>query len=373
MSKYNKIVVFNYVMGNDIEDYNIEELENDWEFMKEVFDYTNDKKIYDLCDDKLKSNFNLVKYLINKYKDDQKYVLKIASNYLEKAENKLDKLEIKLMLDKLFKDDDVYVEKYDNKLEMQTFYFLERTYYELALDKTPDDVKEFMQYGFYWFFEQYKDRELITDFIAKKMVDEIFDFRNKTLEEIIHSIYKDKSKVDKISSTKFIIDYISNHDYALSNYISVHVDIIKDLKKSVDLLFKNFNYYKELKYRELIDGILYYIENFSEYYKYNDEEFLKKCIAKDLKNKDISKYALAREEFISEYPENADFVDEYGLDIDDVSQHETIKNDELYIKLLKEVKRLLENEEIYYGYKNKEEMKNNFDKGKILKFEPKNK
>lgn len=382
MSKYDKKIIFNYVMGNDINEYDIDDLEKDWEFMKEVFDYTNDKKMYYLCDDKLKSNFNLIKYLINKFKDDEHYILEIASNYLKNAENKLDKLEIKIMLENLFEDDDIFIDKLSNKIDMQTFYMSERIEYELALTETSDDVKEFMQLGFYWFFEQYKERELITDFIAKKMIDEIFDFRNISLEELVHSVYKYKSQVDKISSTKFIIDYISNYDYALANYISVHVGIIKDLKKSVDRIFKNFNYYNERKLEDLIDGIIYYIGDYSDYFDYKDDILLRKCVSKDLKIKDIwcqspgeIVFNVINEDEFGEYEDeliiNDEDCDEYGLYEDDIYEHEQMKNDPLYIKLLNEIKRLLDNNEIYYGYKNKEEMKKNFAKCRILKFEPK--
>ena len=379
MSKYDKKIIFDYVVGNDIDNYNIEELENNWEFMKEVFDFTNDKKIYELCDENIKSNFNLVKYLVNKFKDDSIFVLKVASNYLCKAEDKIDKLEMQLMLDKLFNNDDIYTEKYDNMLEMHTFYFLERFSFDLALEETDDDVKEFMQYGFYWFFEKYKDRELITDFIAKKMIDEIFDFRNNSLEEIIHNIYKDKSQVDKISSTKFIIDYISNHDYALSNYLSVHVDIIKELKKSVDLIFKNFNYYNSRKIEELIDGVILYIENYSKNNNYKDETLLIKCISKDLKNKSIwhdffdeivlemgtEEFDIHNEQLLLEKIG----IDEFGLDEGDIYEHKQMKNDLCYIKLLNDVKRMLDNEEMYYGFENIEETKKNGE-CKILKLIP---
>ena len=30
----------------------------------------------------------------------------------------------------------------------------------------------------------------------------------------------------------FIIEYISNHDYALANYLSVHIGLIDELKKA---------------------------------------------------------------------------------------------------------------------------------------------
>jgi len=47
--KYNINIILNYINGDDIEGYTIEELENDCTFMKLVINYTNDKNMYALC------------------------------------------------------------------------------------------------------------------------------------------------------------------------------------------------------------------------------------------------------------------------------------------------------------------------------------
>ena len=57
MNKYNSKVVFDYINGNEIIDYNIDELEDDYEFMMMVINYTNDKNMYNLCSDEVKTNY----------------------------------------------------------------------------------------------------------------------------------------------------------------------------------------------------------------------------------------------------------------------------------------------------------------------------
>lgn len=382
MSKYDKKVVFNYVMGNDIKKYNIDDLENDWEFMKEVFEYTKDKKIYDLCDEKLQSNLDLIKYLIDKFKDDKKFILQISSNFLNKSQDNLNKLEIQIILEDIYKDDEIFKNKFSNKIDIEMFYTFERTDYELALEQTDDDLKKFLQSGFYYFFEEYKDRQLIIDFIAKKMINEIFDFRNNDLEELIHSIYKDKRQFDKTTSTKFIIDYISDQDYALANYLSVHIGLIEELKKSVDRIFRNFEHYNKNKYDDVIDGIRDHIEDYSKENNYYDDILLKKFISKDLQNKDIwinlgeeLTFSVQKKDEFGFYEDeislNNFHTDEYGFYDIENTDYENIKNDILYIKLKEDIKRMLNNNEVYSRYIRPYKKEKNNSKCKILKFESK--
>ena len=51
MEKYSKKMINDYILGNDIKDYSIEELEDDKEFMMLVIGTTNDEKFYNLCSD----------------------------------------------------------------------------------------------------------------------------------------------------------------------------------------------------------------------------------------------------------------------------------------------------------------------------------
>ena len=62
---YSKKVIMDYVCGNDIVGYEIEQLENDHRFMIDVIKYTGDKRIYKLCSDKVKNNPDFVKFLVD--------------------------------------------------------------------------------------------------------------------------------------------------------------------------------------------------------------------------------------------------------------------------------------------------------------------
>ena len=85
MKKYKKKFLFDYIIGNDMGETDINELEKDPEFIIEVTDLSNDKNIYNLCDQKLKQNFRLMKFLILKFKDDKKFAKKVARDYIENS------------------------------------------------------------------------------------------------------------------------------------------------------------------------------------------------------------------------------------------------------------------------------------------------
>ena len=65
MIKYNPKLVYNYIMGNDIYPYDIEKLEDDYNFMTSVIVYSKDKNFYNLCSTNLKNNYKFLKFLIN--------------------------------------------------------------------------------------------------------------------------------------------------------------------------------------------------------------------------------------------------------------------------------------------------------------------
>ena len=54
MSKYSKKLIYDYIMGNEISEYNIDDLENDYIFIKEVIESTSDKKMYNIYSLKIK-------------------------------------------------------------------------------------------------------------------------------------------------------------------------------------------------------------------------------------------------------------------------------------------------------------------------------
>ena len=80
---YSKRIIFDYVFGNDIKDYDIDDLENDYTFMMEVIKYTKDKKMYDLCSENVKLNHEFVKFLIIMFQKDRDFIKKVSNYYLK--------------------------------------------------------------------------------------------------------------------------------------------------------------------------------------------------------------------------------------------------------------------------------------------------
>ena len=106
MSKYNKSLIYDYINGNDIENYNVEELENDYEFMKLVINVSKDKNIYKLCSDKLKNNYEFIKFIIYKFKNDIDFICKVANSYLDITNNEIEEIELNIIMSELTKECD---------------------------------------------------------------------------------------------------------------------------------------------------------------------------------------------------------------------------------------------------------------------------
>jgi len=80
MIEERKRLIYDYVNGNYIED--ISKLRNDYMFMMDVINYTNDRHIYYLCSDEVKCNYEFVKFLINKFKNKKQFICYVVDKYL---------------------------------------------------------------------------------------------------------------------------------------------------------------------------------------------------------------------------------------------------------------------------------------------------
>lgn len=82
--EYSKKLVFDYVMGNDIVGYNIEDLEDNPIFMRQVIEYTKDFKMYFHCSEKVKNDYEFIKFMLLTFQDLSTVLL--AQKYLQKLE-----------------------------------------------------------------------------------------------------------------------------------------------------------------------------------------------------------------------------------------------------------------------------------------------
>lgn len=241
--KYDRKIIWNYIHGNDLNGYDTEILENDREFMMDVINISNDKKMYNFCSEQLKGDYIFIKYLIEKYKTDIDYVRNLVSNFI-KYNTTLDvneKMEISIMLYNLLSPEE---RSMLDGLDILAFYTFYKTNIELALeDKENEDIKDLLGMGFIYVKSEFSYYENIMNYFALKFLDEIFYEGKLSLEEQIHKSFKNKELLEKKGINNFLINYLSSYDTFLSNYISVHIDLLTELKKDIERILKRWDFY----------------------------------------------------------------------------------------------------------------------------------
>lgn len=353
MSKYNKKLLYDYITGNDINGYDIDELESDYIFIKEVTDISNDKKMYDLCDDKLRSNFELMKFFILKFKNDKNFIKKVAHDFSILSDNDDDKFEMDIIVSELVGKDYSGLLENANYIAAKCKYYELRTAYIIDSRNDSEEVKNYYQMGFDYLADIYAGRVIIINYIAKSMVDEIFNEEDYSLEELVHVKFKTKEDLERYGIINFILDYVSKYDSHLSDYLKTDIKLVNELKNKIEQIKNNFNIYNERKRCNVMNWIIEYLNNYSLETGYLSGTQLIKYIAKDLNINDL---IIERE-----FEDYDDFLDEFDYPM--------VQKDIEYLKLKKKVKEVLKRYEISEDYF---EEKENDHKCKVLKFKKKN-
>lgn len=382
MTKYSIKLINDYILGNDIENYNIEDLENDYEFMKLVILYSKDKNMYNLCSEELKNNYEFIKFVINTFKNDISFVRSIVDPYLENTNNEIEQIEICILMGDLTKNCDENISFKYNLFSM-SFYNC------LAIDIEVYKRKEnWIGQGFIVVYELYKSSKIITDFLATKFVINIFSDELVDLEELLHKKYKTYDRFIEEGKNNFLFRIISLYDSSLTNYLKNNIKILDILDEKLNYIKNNWNMYNENKeynmYSMIIEEVHQYMKEFEFECIYSEEEILY-FIANELNIKDkIQKYDFIHDdifEFINEY--NDDYTDEeYDLEKDiplinnDDILDETIIDKEKfnfseykhYLNIKKIVKQILKNN---YDEYEKNDISSKKTTGKIIKFNKK--
>ena len=328
MIKYSKQTVINYINGDDIFEYDIDELEKDLNFMIDVIKYTNDKNIYNICDDSLKKNFFFVRFLIEKFHDDLDFIIKVAKEYFDnnlEPEDASTKNEINILIDKYTRNnkDERLLEF---KIKAILFYNLNRQVYNHLISLEPlQEDKDLLGFGFCITQSDYCGSDIIQYYFAENMLKEIFQADGFDLERMLHNRFTDKTVLLRYGINRFLIDYISKFDYFLSDYVCVHIEIIDELNKMVRKCIDRWEQYESLLEKEKILVILDEIEKFCYDNQTKFPIFLEviKYVATEFNLKELfKKYDCT----FSSYSEIYDEIDEITL--------EKIGFD-VYVKLLK--------------------------------------
>lgn len=319
-NKYNKKLILDYISGNDIEGITIEELENDCEFMIEVIKYTKDKNMYNLCSNEIKNNYIMVRFMIETFKDDIKFISEISTNYLGQVNNgDITARELTILMNNIIgENEDISLSMYG--IQSMVFYSSTMLDIEITLNSESEYEGEFGK-GFILIKDMYNTSSIIIDFFAKKMINEIF-YSNKdcNFEELIHRSFKIFNELEDSKINKYLINYINSFDNCLSSYVSCHLELLEDLKNNVNKIIKNWDKYIDGINKRRIDifnqEISKYIEENGSSFNYSIVDFID-YVMKKLKLEDTFKkyddYSADIEMFGGINP-----IDENKLDLSDL-------------------------------------------------------
>ena len=261
MKKYSKRIIWDYINGEDMDGYDIVKLEDDINFMMMVICECNDKNMYNMCGDNLKKNFEFIKFLINKFHDDKDFIIMIGQEYMNQCDE-FETIELKIILCDYLKDNasDEFM-KY--RLSLDMFYIQQRLLCESYMEQLNNMFyKNVNSLGFDIILDEYNHSDIIKNFFAKNMLNEIFNLGDLNFEKMLHLRFKNKKELCAMGINNFLIQYVYKHDEFLSGYVSVHIDLLLDLHKRIINFLERWDKYEMIKNREKMEILLEEVDKF---------------------------------------------------------------------------------------------------------------
>lgn len=232
----NDYLVKSYVNKEDILDYEIDDLEDDYEFMIRVMEYTKDKNMYKLCSENVKNTYEVVVFMLDNFSSDIKFIMDVVSNYLENERDKIKYLEILIRVCNLYKDDDIYCLECKKQLEEEYKAFNVNIGY--IKDYSTSDNSYLIEKGFYFVLEMYKDNKIITNYFASRFISDYFN--NFDMEREIHRVFKTYQELEAFGINKYLISLLNNYDTKLSDYVISNIYLLDEIRKKVDKIKDNW-------------------------------------------------------------------------------------------------------------------------------------
>lgn len=260
---YNKKIILDYINGEDV--YGIELLEDDYRFMIEVINVSNDKNMYNLCSSNVKKNYNFVKFMIDKFKKDKAFIDMIALDYLNNVDNNdITARELYYIMADIFNDRNDNRAIYYN-LKKSIMYNNEKSFINAFINDVYDcDCKKEIGLGFTFVLSSDLSKsEIITKYFAERFLEEIFYENELSFEEIIHSNFSSLKKLNVYGIKNFLLDYVYRYDIALSDYLFTHIYLIEKIEKDVKKIMNDWDRYleiiferKNLIFKQEVDNII---------------------------------------------------------------------------------------------------------------------
>lgn len=307
-------LINDYINGVEINDYTLDFLEDSYAFMTRVMEVTNDKLMYNFTSDRLKKDYDFVKFVVHLFDDDYEFITRISDDYIKENENDVTSRELEIILTNIIKDED---KKMLYAIKADIFYISNR---DIILSEY--SVSVLREYGiFYIMASTYPRSKEIQDYLAKKLISSYFSSEIFNLEENIHLRFNSFEDLEKYGITTYILDLIREKDSYLMDYVCVNQDLIDIVKEKIKYI--GINWYK------YIDNVNYHkmLMFYSFLIKYNDDflENVSLVINYDKLLKEVI-ISLGLSDFFAKYDitEQIDFNIDEDIDVSNVINIEEI-------------------------------------------------
>ena len=258
---YSKKLIYDYFIGNDIENEILEKLESDNNFLFEVLKTSRDISYYSYLDASYRRSYDVIKYMLLNFKDNLDVYQEDADYLLDSLDvESLEYKEIIVLMAAIDKDS-----FNDYKISRAGFYVTDKVEVG-AIQNSDRELEELIGLGFEVVLSKYEDKPLILDYYALCFLYEIF-YQDKNFEEIVHKNIKDKEKLIKIGNTKYLLDYVGNLDYYLKEYLEAHLYLLDNLSKDLDLVKNNWDNYIKRINEQRVAIVYQVVEQFMEDYR----------------------------------------------------------------------------------------------------------
>lgn len=254
MSKYSEELIINYINGDDLGEYSIDKLEDDKEFMIRVIEYSNDKEIYNLCSDSVKKDYDFVKYMVLKFKNDSSFIMNIADYFLDNTDTDYERIELSIIMRKLVNDKSKSA-KY--AIIAETVYSGKRLEVELhKLQNKDNEGANKLGMGFLFMYDLYNQSDIILKFYAEKMIADIFTEYDIDLESMLHSQFEKSDEINSKGLNNYMLNFIGVYDSMLASYASVHLDVLLSFKKKILGIQYNWDRYMSIDEKRRYEDML---------------------------------------------------------------------------------------------------------------------
>ena len=270
MAVIDEKILDDYINGEYIDEELVKRLENNKLFMERVIDKTNDYKMYYYCSEKVKSDSGFIRFLMKKYMNNLDFLCEISDYYFERCDKDPYAIEIALLARVILKkqEDDRYL-KYEQIRDLM--YGSLRFLVESEKRYREDDYlfQSDIGMGFWYVFDVHKNNELVIDFYAKKMLEEIFLLSYYGLDRILHNQYSSIEEIEDTGLYSVLIKIISIYDNMLSGYVRIpsHRNLLKKPIEKLNTVLKRWDSYVDVNESAKYDSISNEVE------KYMDDKY----------------------------------------------------------------------------------------------------